>query len=81
MSKSLRHAGQKIAFAAAIFCLLLVLPALGGFAWMWLTRGLADTWTPSALALVAFLICCAGVFYAMGRPTPPLPEEDSAAGS
>ncbi len=76
-----RHIGQKIALATAIFCGLLVLPVFGLFIWIWRLRGLADNWTPSALAAVGFLVCCSGVLYVMSRPQPPLPEgegEDSA---
>ena len=69
-----RHIGQQIALATAIFCALLALPAFGLFVWLWLERGLADTWVPSALAAVAFLGSCAGVLYVMSRPQPPLPE-------
>jgi hypothetical protein len=69
-----RHIGQQVALATAAFCALLMLPALGIFIWIWKERGLADTWTPSALAAVAFLGACAGVLYVMSRPQPPLPE-------
>ena len=69
-----RHIGQQIALATAIFCALLALPAFGLFVWLWIERGLADTWVPSALAAVAFLGACAGVLYVMSRPQPPLPE-------
>jgi hypothetical protein len=69
-----RHIGQQIALATAIFCALLALPAFGLFVWLWIERGLADTWVPSALAAVAFLGSCAGVLYVMSRPPPPLPE-------
>ncbi len=72
--KSKRHIGQQIALASAIFCALLALPAFGLFVWLWIERGLAHTWVPSALAVVAFLGCCAGVLYAMSRPQPPLPD-------
>jgi hypothetical protein len=74
-----RHIGQQVALATAIFCALMMLPVLGLFAWLWLTRGLADTWTPSALAAVAFLASCAAVLYVMSRPQPPLPAPDEAA--
>lgn len=76
--KKPRHIGQKIALAAAIFCALLMLPALAGFFWLWQERGLADTWTPSLLAVAAFFGCCAGVLYAMSRPQPLLPPENPA---
>ncbi len=39
-----RHIGQQIALATAIFCALLALPAFGLFVWLWIERGLADTW-------------------------------------
>lgn len=71
-----RHAGQKISLALSIICGLLCLPAFGGFVWLWLTRGLGDTWTPSVLAVVAFFACCAGVLYAMSVPQPVLPPAD-----
>jgi hypothetical protein len=77
--KKPRHIGQKIALATAIFCALMMLPALAGFFWLWQDRGLADTWTPSLLAIVAFFGCCAGVLYAMSRPQPVLPPEDAAS--
>ena len=70
-----RHIGQQVALATAAFCALLALPAFGAFVWLWKERGLADTWTPSALAAVAFLGACAVVLYVMSRPRPPLPEE------
>lgn len=68
-----RHFGQKLSLVMAIFSLFCTLPTLGAFFWLWNTRGLADTWTPSALAIVAFFICVAGVCYIMSRPQPPLP--------
>ena len=70
-----RHIGQQVALATALFCALLMLPALGLFVWLWLERGLGDTWTPSALAAAAFLGSCAAVLYVMSRPQPPLPED------
>lgn len=73
-----RHIGQQVALATAAFCALLMLPMMVIFAWLWSERGLADSWTPSALAGVAFLACCAGVLYAMSRPRPPLPSEEGA---
>jgi len=73
-----RHIGQQVALATAVFCALLMLPTAGFFVWLWRERGLADIWTPSALAGVAFLGCCAGVLYVMSRPQPPLPVEDVA---
>ncbi len=72
-----RHIGQQVALATAAFCALLALPAFGLFIWLWIERGLADTWVPSALAAVAFLGTCAGVLYVMSRPQPPLPLDDS----
>lgn len=74
-----RHAGQKISLALSIICALLSLPAAGAFAWLWQTRGLADTWTPSLLAVSAFFLCCAAVLYAMSVPQPVLPEGDAPA--
>lgn len=73
-----RHIGQKIAFVSALFCAFMMLPALAAFVWMWQTRGLVDSWTPSILATVAFFGCCAGVLYAMSRPQPVLPAEGEA---
>ena len=55
MSNLKRHIGQKIALVTAAFCALLALPAFGLFVWLWMERGLADSWVPSALASVAFL--------------------------
>ena len=75
-----RHIGQQVALATAAFCALLILPVIGLFFWLWLDRGLADTWTPSALAAVAFLGSCAGVLYVMSRPQPPLPGAAGEAG-
>lgn len=74
-----RNIGQKIALATAILSALMMLPALAGFVWLWQERGLADTWTPSLLAVAAFFGCCAGVLYAMSRPQLVLPAEDPAA--
>ena len=48
-----RHVGQQIALATAIFCALLALPVVALFVWLLQTRGLADSWAPSALAGVA----------------------------
>jgi len=75
-----RHIGQQVALATAAFCALLMLPALALFVWLWQERGLSDTWTPSALAAVAFLGSCAGVLYVMSRPQPPLPGPDAEPG-
>jgi len=71
-----RHVGQKVALATSVFCALLALPAFGLFVWLWMERGLADSWVPSALATVAFLGACAVVLYVISRPQPPLPAED-----
>jgi hypothetical protein len=70
-----RHIGQQVALATAAFCALLALPAFGLFLWLWKERGLNDTWTPSALASVAFLGACAVVLYVMSRPRPALPAD------
>ncbi|PKO48111.1 MAG: hypothetical protein CVU31_07210 [Betaproteobacteria bacterium HGW-Betaproteobacteria-4] len=75
MSDLKRHIGQKVALATSIFCALLAVPAFGVFIWLWLERGLADTWVPSALASVGFLGACAVVLYVTSRPQPPLPPE------
>lgn len=76
MSDLKRHVGQKVALATSVFCALLALPAFGLFVWLWMERGLADSWVPSALATVAFLGACAVVLYVISRPQPPLPAED-----
>lgn len=73
-----RHIGHKIALVCAALCALMMLPAIGGFVWFWATRGMADTWTPSLAAVVAFFGCCAGVLYATSVPQPVLPPEDMA---
>ena len=73
-----RHIGQQVALATAAFCAVLALPAFGLFLWLWKERGLADTWTPSALASVAFLGACSVVLFVMSRPQPPLPEAPTA---
>jgi hypothetical protein len=73
MSDLKRHIGQKAALVTAVLCALLALPAFGLFIWLWMERGLADTWVPSILASVAFLAACAGVLYVISRPQPPLP--------
>ena len=73
-----RHIGQQVALATAAICALLALPAVGLFIWLWKERGLADTWTPSALAAVAFLGACAVVLYVISRPQPLLPDETVA---
>ena len=77
MSDLKRHIGQKVALATAAFCALLALPAFGLFIWLWMERGLADSWVPSALASVAFLGACAVVLYVTSRPQPPLPPEEA----
>jgi len=79
VSELKRHIGQKVALATSIFCALLALPAFGLFIWLWMERGLADSWVPSALATVAFLGACAVVLYVTSRPQPPLPAEDAQA--
>ena len=43
MNQSPRHIGQKFALATAIFCALMMIPALVAFVWLWQSRGLADT--------------------------------------
>ena len=78
MSVLQRNAGQKVAFAAAVFCLLLALPVFGLFLWLWNEKGLNDTWTPSALTTVFFLGFCAIVLFVISRPKPPLPPQDAA---
>lgn len=75
MSDLKRHIGQKVALVTAVFCALLALPAFGLFIWLWMERGLADTWVPSVLASVVFLGACAVVLYVISRPQPPLPVE------
>ena len=52
MSDLKRHIGQKVALVTAVFCALLALPAFGLFIWLWIERGLGDTWVPSALSSV-----------------------------
>lgn len=74
-----RHIGHKIALACAALCAALMVPALVAFVWFWLTRGTADTWTPSLAAVVAFFGCCAGVLYATSVPQPRLPQEEAGA--
>jgi len=78
VNKLKRHIGQKVALAAAAFCALLTVPAVGLFFWLWKERGLADAWVPSALATVAFLGFCTIVLYVTSRPQPPLPDENAA---
>ncbi|PKO90020.1 MAG: hypothetical protein CVU18_02065 [Betaproteobacteria bacterium HGW-Betaproteobacteria-12] len=75
-----RHAGQKISLALSIICAVMTLPSFAIFVWLWQTRGLADTWTPSLLAVVAFFAFCAAVCYAMSVPQPILPDEEAPAG-
>jgi hypothetical protein len=41
-------------------------------------KGMNDTWTPSALTTVFFLLFCAVVLYVVSRPQPPLPPPDAA---
>ena len=73
-----RHIGHKIALTCAGLCAFLMLPAAGMFFWFLTTRGMADTWTPSMAAIVAFFGCCAGVLYATSVPQPQLPPMDEA---
>ncbi|PKO92856.1 MAG: hypothetical protein CVU16_06160 [Betaproteobacteria bacterium HGW-Betaproteobacteria-10] len=73
-----RHFGQKIAFSAAIFCSVLAVPMLGIFLWLLNEKGMNDTWTPSALTSIFFLLFCAIVLYVVSRPQPPLPPPDAA---
>lgn len=79
MIRKPRHIGHKISLACAALCAALMLPAFGVFVWFWQTRGMADTWTPSLLAVVGFFGCCAGVLYAMSVPQPQLPPMDESA--
>lgn len=79
MSSLKRHIGQKVALGTAAFCALLTAPVLGMFVWLWVERGLADRWVPSALATIAFLGACAVVLYVMSRPQPQLPVETAEA--
>lgn len=74
-----RHAGHKISLALSFFCALLTLPAAGVFVYFWQSRGLADTWTPSMLAITAFFACCAAVLYAMSVAQPVLPAAEDTA--
>ncbi len=73
-----RHIGHKIALTCAGLCAAMMLPAAGTFFWLLATRGMADTWTPSMAAIVAFFGCCAGVLYATSVPQPQLPAMDEA---
>lgn len=75
-----RHIGHKIALVCAVLCGLLMLPAAVAFFWFLYTRGMADTWTPSMAAAVAFFGCCAGVLYATSVPQPVLPPMDEVDG-
>lgn len=78
MSNLKRHIGQKAAFVSSIFCIVLALPVFGIFLWLWNEKGINDTWTPSALTTVFFLLFCAIVLYVVSRPQPPLPPQDAA---
>lgn len=73
-----RHIGHRIALVCAGLCGLMMLPAVVVFGWFLFTRGMADTWTPSMAAVVAFFGCCAGVLYAISVPQPQLPPEGEA---
>ena len=75
-----RHIGHKIALVCAVLCGLLMLPAAIAFFRFLYTRGMADTWTPSMAAAVAFFGCCAGVLYATSVPQPVLPPMDEVDG-
>jgi uncharacterized membrane protein len=77
MSDLQRHIGQKLALAAAVVCSALTLPVFGLFLWFLRERGMADSWTPSALTTVFFLGFCAIVLYVISRPQPPLPTSDT----
>lgn len=77
MSNLKRHIGQKVAFVSSIFCIVLALPVFGIFLWLWNEKGINDTWTPSALTTVFFLLFCAVVLYVVSRPQPPLPPQDA----
>jgi len=73
-----RNIGQKVAFVSSVFCVVLALPVFGIFLWLWNEKGINDTWTPSALTTVFFLLFCAVVLYVVSRPQPPLPPQDAA---
>ncbi|MDE2440111.1 MAG: hypothetical protein KGP14_03730 [Betaproteobacteria bacterium] len=74
-----RHIGHKIALVCAVLCGLMMIPSVLVFGWFLFTRGLADTWTPSLAAVVAFFGCCAGVLHAVSVPQPVLPAQDEMA--
>ncbi|MCG2578138.1 hypothetical protein LZ012_14175 [Dechloromonas sp. XY25] len=74
-----RHIGHKIAMVCAVLCGLMMIPAIGVFGWFLFTRGLADTWTPSMAAVVAFFGCCAGVLHAVSIPQPVLPPMEDTS--
>lgn len=78
MSNLKRNIGQKVAFVSSVFCVVLALPVFGIFLWLWNEKGINDTWTPSALTTVFFLLFCAVVLYVVSRPQPPLPPQDAA---
>ena len=78
MSNLKRNIGQKVAFVSSVFCVVLALPVFGIFLWLWNEKGINDTWTPSALTTVFFLLFCAVVLYVVSRPQPPLPPHDAA---
>ncbi|WP_412480574.1 hypothetical protein [Azonexus sp. IMCC34839] len=73
-----RHIGHKIALVCAGLCAAMMVPAAGTFFWFLATRGMADTWTPSMAAIVAFFGCCAGVLYSTSVPQPKLPAMDES---
>ena len=79
MSDLKRHIGKKLALVMAAFCALLAVPIFGLFVWLWMERGLADYWVPSALATIGFLGACAVVLYVMSRPQPLLPLDTAKA--
>ncbi len=74
-----RNFGQKVALVAGALCAVLVLPAIGGFFWIWHERGGADSWVASMFAVCMFFAGCAVVLYVMSRPKPPLPPLDNPA--
>lgn len=63
-----RNLGQKFAYVCAIVSALASIPAFGLFLWLRATRGMADTWTPSAISITLFFLSCAAVLYVVSRP-------------